>query len=80
MSSQTKELKSLLHESIENIDDESYLQTLKHILDHKYQPKEEVTLSSNQKKRIKEAKKSINQGDYLTNEQADQMVAKWLNE
>jgi hypothetical protein len=80
MSSRTKELKSLLHESIENIDDESFLQTVKHILDHKYQPKEEVTLSSYQKKRIDIAKKSINQGDYLTNEQADQMVAKWLNE
>ena len=32
MNSQTKELKSLLHESIENIDDESFLQTIKHIL------------------------------------------------
>jgi len=80
MSYQTKELKSLLHESIENIDDELFLQTLKHILDHKYRPKEEVTLSSYQEKRIDKAKNSIDQGDYLTNEQADQMVAKWLNE
>ena len=79
MSSQTKELKSLLHESIENIDDEAFLQTVKHILDHKYQP-QEITLSSYQEKRIENAKKSIDQGDYLTNEQADQMVAKWLNE
>lgn len=79
MSSQTKELKRLLHESIENIDDESFLQTVKHILDRKYQPEETVTISSYQEKRIKEAKKSIHQGDYLTNEQADQMVAKWLN-
>lgn len=79
MSSQTKELKSLLHESIENIDDESLLRTVKHILDHKYQPKKEVTLSSYQEKRIDEAKRSTDQGDYLTNEQADQMVAKWLN-
>ena len=79
MSSQTKELKSLLHESIENIDDEAFLQAVKYILDHKYQP-QEVTLSSNQELRIENAKKSIYQGDYLTNEQADQMVAKWLNE
>lgn len=75
-----KELKSLLHESIENIDDESLLKTVKHILDHKYQPKEEVPISSYQKKRIEKVKKSIDQGDYLTNEQADEMVAKWLNE
>lgn len=80
MSSQTKELKSLLHESIENIDDESLLQTVKHILDHKYQPEQEITLSSYQEKRIEEAKSTIEQGDYLTNEQADQIVAKWLNE
>ncbi|MDZ7693867.1 MAG: hypothetical protein U5K69_22560 [Balneolaceae bacterium] len=73
-------MKSLLHESIENIDDESFLKTVKHILDHKYQPEKEIELSSNQEKRIDQAKKSIDQGDYLTNEQADQMVAKWLNE
>jgi hypothetical protein len=59
MNSQIKELKSLLHESIENIDDESFLQTVKHILDHKYQPKEEITLSSYQEKRIDEAKKVL---------------------
>lgn len=79
MSSQTKDLKSLLHESIENIDDEAFLQTVKNILDHKYQP-QEVTLSPSQENRIKKAKQSIDQGDYLTNEQADQMVAKWLKE
>ncbi len=79
MSTNTKELKKLLHESIENIDDEAFLQTVKHILDHKYQP-QEVTLSPYQEKRIKKAKASIDQGDFLTNEQADQMVAKWLNE
>lgn len=78
MSSKTKKLKSLLHESIENIDDESFLQTVKHILDHKYLRKEEVELSSYQENRIEEAKKSIYQGNYLTNEQADQMVAEWL--
>lgn len=50
------------------------------MLDHKYQPKEEVTLSSYQENRIDEAKKTIDQGDHLTSEQADEMVAKWLNE
>jgi hypothetical protein len=80
MSSKTKELKSLLHESIENIDDEAFLQTIKHVLDHKYQPEKDITLNSYQEKRIDQAKKSIEQGDYLTNEQADKIVAKWLNE
>lgn len=80
MNASTKELKSLLHESIENIDDASFLQTIKKILDRKYEPKEEITLSPYQLKRIDEAQKSLNQGDYLTNEQADQLVTQWLNE
>jgi len=79
MSTNTKELKKLLHESIENIDDEAFLQAVKHILDQKYLL-QEVTLSPYQEKRIKKAKDSIDQGNFLTNEQADQMVAKWLNE
>jgi hypothetical protein len=79
MSTKTKELKKLLHESIENIDDEAFLQTVKEILDRKYKP-EEVAPSHYQENRIEEAKKSIKQGDALTNEQADQLVSKWLNE
>lgn len=79
MSTNAKELKKLLHESIENIDDEAFLQTVKEILEQKYEP-EEVTLTPFQENRIEEAKKSIDQGDALTNEQADQLVSKWLNE
>lgn len=79
MNTNTKELKKLLHESIENIDDEGFLQTVKEILDRKYEP-EKISLTSYQKTRIEEAKRSINRGDMLTNEQADKLVAKWLNE
>jgi|AntRauTorcE11897_2_1112592.scaffolds.fasta_scaffold08443_1 hypothetical protein len=81
MSTNTKELKSLLHESIEsieNIDDEGFLQTVKNILDRKYEPKEDINLTFYQEKRIEQAKQSIDQGDFLTNDQADQLVAKWL--
>ena len=49
MAADTKELKSLLHESIENIDDESFLQTVKHILDGKYKPSEKSKLTDYQK-------------------------------
>ncbi|MDZ7773186.1 MAG: hypothetical protein U5K31_10690 [Balneolaceae bacterium] len=79
MSADTKELKELLHESIENIDDEAYLQTVKELLDRKYKARK-ITLSSHQINRIEEAKNSIEQGDYLSNEQADELVKKWLNE
>ncbi len=76
---ETKELKSLIHESIENIDDEKFLQTLKQILDHKYDPSSSIDLNDYQEQRIKQAKESINKGEYLTNEEADELVAKWLN-
>lgn len=80
MSTDTKELKSLLHESIENIDDEELLRFAKSILDRKYEPAENIKLNEYQKSRLDKAKKSIQQGNYLTNEQADELVTTWLNE
>ena len=80
MSKDKNKLKSLLHESIENIDDEAFLQTVKDILDRKYEPEEKVNIGESQLNRIKEAQKSIDEGDYLTNEQADQVVKEWLKE
>ncbi|MGM0588688.1 MAG: hypothetical protein ACQETE_09760 [Bacteroidota bacterium] len=79
MATTADRLKSLLHESIENIDDEDLLRTVKDILDRKYQPAENIQLSSVQEQRIEQAQESIKRGDYLTNEQADQLVAQWLN-
>jgi hypothetical protein len=80
MSSDTKELKSLLHESIENIDDEELLRTVKEMLDYKYQSVSEPELTEYQVKRIEKAKESIRKGETLTNNQADKLVEKWLNE
>lgn len=80
MATDTKELKSFLHESIENIDDEELLQIAKSILDRKYEPDATLKLNDYQKERLSKAKKSIQTGNYLTNEQADQIVTKWLNE
>lgn len=79
MTTDTKELKSLLHESIENIDDEELLLVAKNILDRKYSPTENIELNEYQKQRIEKAKASIAKGEYLTNEQADELVTKWLN-
>lgn len=79
MTSNTKELKKLLHESIENIDDEAYLRTVKEILDRKYEARD-IEILPYQKNRIEEARKSFDQGDLLTNEQADELVKKWLKE
>ena len=59
MTNNTKELKSLLHESIENIDDEAFLKAIKNIMDHKYQHQEKIALNPEQEKRIEKAKGSL---------------------
>lgn len=74
-----QEIKSLLHESIENINDEDFLLALKEFLDNNYIVSSQPQLSDWQKKRIEESEKQINKGEYLTNEQADKLVEKWLN-
>ena len=80
MAADTKELKSLLHESIENIDDEELLRVAKSLLDRKYTPSEKIDLNEYQKQRLEKAKTAIAKGEYLSNEQADKLVAQWLNE
>ena len=62
MASDTQELKSLLHESIENIDDEELLLMAKSLLDRKYKPDEAIELNEYQKQRIEKAKASIARG------------------
>lgn len=76
----TQELKSLLHESIENINDQDFLLAIKQLLDRKYHLAPEPELSEEQINRLEESKIQIRKGNYLTNEQADKLVAKWLKE
>jgi hypothetical protein len=47
-----EEIKSLLHEGIENIDDNDFLLTIKELIDHKYQTTDSPKLAEWQKKRI----------------------------
>jgi hypothetical protein len=73
-------IKTLLHESIENINDQDFLIAVKQIIDRKYIPSNEPDLSKKQIKRIEESREQIRTGKFLTNEQADSLVDKWLNE
>ena len=75
-----KNLKTLLHESIENINDDAFLTAVKQILDRKYTPSAQPKLSKEQIQRIDESKEQIRKGNFLTNAQADKLVDKWLNE
>lgn len=78
MSTTTKNLKALLHESIENIEDESLLRVAKNILDRTYSPDENLILHQDRIQRLEKAKSSLSKGEYLSNEQADQLVSEWL--
>ena len=71
-------IKTLLYESIENIRDEDFLLAVKQILDRKYAIAEQPVLSEKQINQIEESKLQIQKGNFLTNEQADELVEKWL--
>lgn len=73
-------IKTLLHESIENINDEDFLHAVKQILDRKYTPSDTPKLTKAQVKRIEESKEQIRKGKFLTNTEADKLVNKWLSE
>jgi len=76
----TQEIKQLLHESIENIDDGEFLIAVKQIIDRKYTPGTVPNLSEWQLERIESSKEQIKHGKSLSNNQADLLVEKWLNE
>ena len=79
MTTSTRELKSILHESIENIDDEETLGIVKEILEHKYSPAP-LRLSAGQINALDIAEQQIARGEYMTDEEANARSEKWLNE
>lgn len=71
-------LKSLIHESIENINDADFLKAIKDILDRKYSTSSQPKLTKFQVARINESKNQIKSGNFLTNDEADKLVESWL--
>ena len=76
----TQELKMELHESIENINDADFLLAVKQIIERKYSVTNMPQLSDLQITRIEESHKQIKEGKSFSNNQADLLVEKWLNE
>lgn len=76
----TRQIKTLLHESIENINDPALLLAVKEMLDRQYIPAAEPKLSEWQFKRIEESKEQIRQGKSFTDREANDIVDQWLNE
>ncbi len=76
----TEEIKSRLHEGIENIDDADFLLAIKELIERKYNSLDTGKISDIQMKRIKESDKQIEKGDFLSDEQANKIIDKWLEE
>ena len=69
-----KKFKSVLHESIENIEDDDFLLSVIEIIDSKYGHSTIPKVSDAKMKRILELDDQIEKGNFLTNEDADKLV------
>lgn len=74
----TEELKYYIHESIEDIDNEKTLLTIKEIIQHLFTEEKNPNLSEDQKSRIVDSKYQIANGKWVSNEQVNEQVGKWL--
>lgn len=70
--------KKLIHE-INLSTNKNLLEEFYHYLNQENKIQKRYTLSKEQNLAIEEARAQIKNGDYLTNEQADQEIEKWLN-
>ena len=75
----TYKIKSALHESIENINDLEVLKAMNEISLHHYNILNEPELNDYEMNRIAASEKQISDGNYFTNEQANELFKKWLN-
>jgi predicted transcriptional regulator len=72
----TIELKKQLIERISEIDDESFLQAIKTILDSKTQS-QVITLTKAQRQEIDESKKQVEAGEFIGQDELDQKFDQW---
>jgi len=75
----TKELRNKVIGKINQIDDDELLNEVYRLLDDHFEDTEIYLLSENHKTVIEEAKGQIDRGEYITNEQANDEIGKWLN-
>ncbi len=73
-------IKSRLHEAVDNIDDVDFLKALAETISMKYIPSDTGVLTENQKKALDKSYEDYKQGKFLTEEQANEKVERWLRE
>jgi predicted transcriptional regulator len=72
----TAELKSFLHEKIDKIEDEEYLEDLAEMLNDSLQA--DIKLEQWEIERIEESEKQIERGEFYTEDEANKLVDKWF--
>lgn len=75
----TYELKKMLISRIKEINDTSFLNEIKSLLESKSAEKM-LILTSEQKNEINESKKEIKKGQFIDQSELDQAVEKWASE
>jgi CRISPR/Cas system CSM-associated protein Csm2 small subunit len=76
----TEEIKTILHESIENIEDEKFLEAIRAVVEPKYKTIPSLKISEKHKKILDESVKQIEDGDFYTNEEAKKISTEWLKD
>ncbi len=74
----TEEIKSRLHESIENIDDENFLEAIRIIIEVKHTSIPSLKISEKHKTILHESEKQIECGEYFTNDEVKKLSNEWL--
>ncbi len=74
----TKELKTKIHEDLEEIEDEKFLNILKDVIES--YSSEDVNISEHRKSILDEAKEQIKNGNYTTDEDLNRQEDEWLKD
>ena len=73
-----EEVKASLHEGIENIDDVDFLEALRETVSLKYIPSDPIVLTEAQRKALDHAHEQFKRGEFLTEEQSNESIERWL--
>lgn len=76
----TTEIKKRLIDEINSLDNRKILEELYRFLNLENKIEKTYKLSEEQESAISEAREQIQNGDYLTNDQANDEIDKWLEE
>lgn len=73
------DLKNKVISKIRQVNDEEILKEIYKLLDDSLEDVDKLMLSGDHKNAIEEAKAQIENGEYITNEQANKEIREWLN-